>query len=74
MKTINATSTPPAAAPAMVVHVDAVSELYAAALAFEPHDPKELNGLGDEGRITVVVKVGNVRRLMAALGKARGAS
>lgn len=72
MKTISATLAPPAEAPVMQVNVAGVAELFAAALAFEPADPKCVDGLGDMARVSVVTTAGSVRRLLDALALIRG--
>jgi hypothetical protein len=51
--------------------IGGIAELYAAASAFEPADAGAIKGRGDEERLSMVTTVGAVRRLMAALGKAR---
>jgi len=58
-------------APAMRVSIAGVAELYAAACAFEPADPKALEGMGDMARVSCMTTAGSVRRLCEALEKLR---
>ncbi len=72
MKTLEATTTPPAAPPVRV-SLAGIAELYAAACAFEPSDLNTLSGMGDLSRVNVVTAVGSVRRLVGALALMRAA-
>lgn len=51
--------------------IASIAELYAAASAFELDDHDAIKSLGDATRINVIVSAGSMRRLIAALGKAR---
>jgi hypothetical protein len=42
-------------------------------LAFEPADPKALNGMGDMARVNLLTTAGAARRLTEALALMRGA-
>jgi hypothetical protein len=51
--------------------IASIAELYAAASAMEIADHSALEGLGDSSPVNIVTTAGAMRRLVAALGKAR---